>query len=677
MFRIGKIHTISRRAVTALITAVLLVTASGLLVVGLSVASLNRAAPAFRILDEPLAGSVTGAGWDLPSIPTANLLQDPSFEPYVVRKRMEILDSSGRILYVPAGEAESDLYGDGFFTGADVRIVSPSMQGMELRHSSRVSAYRIRRIGTFRTLATPAGAGAVPFLSDFAFSGGTLIAAGAEGTLLLGADDTLSAPVRTGATGTLTGVEADSEGRLYVCSDSGSLRDSANMSSWNAWSVPGTPVFRALALSDGLVVAVGDAGVVCAGRDGSVGRISVPSDADFNDVAGSGGAFVACGTNSTILMSANGLVWNVVEPEAGAIWRAVDAVGTRFVLVGTGGQVCVIGADRSLRQYTVGGMPDLVDVACLSEDLVAALDANGRIYLSQDGGAAWQPCGMEVSEEHLTCLAALDEAVLAGASEDGWAGLSRLVNEIELEETPSEEAVQTGDLLYLEKSTQVLPAGAKADGADRWHLAGGGTGQRIEGASAPTNGTGCMQLTLTPEAAREGQRAWMYQTITSEGEPSVFEQGQLYTVALWLRQENMTDREVLVWLSGRFESAGTVIGNVGNAWKKYTYTFLMPRAASGDAAGEIRLNIGLAGAGDLWGGRCLVRSGGRDAGRAGQRFCRGIRGDGLRPWSVWPSSASAHPDPKPVRGRTPPVTKPPSFRTRPCPHTPADRWTPR
>ena len=52
----------------------------------------------------------------------------------------------------------------------------------------------------------------------------------------------------------------------------------------------------------------------------------------------------------------------------------------------------------------------------------------------------------------------------------------------------------------------------------------------------------------------------------------------IYTIELWMRQEQIRDAAVQIWLSGAFQPIGTTINHVGSTWKKYTHTFVVPKS---------------------------------------------------------------------------------------------------
>ena len=133
MFRLWEFGRLRRRTllVAAATLAVVVGTGGGFLL--LAAGFLQARTPYFRITDAVAGSNVIGNGLDLRDVPTSNMLQDPSFEPLVFHQQLTALGGDGQSLYVSSEEAKSSLYGEGFFNGASVRVVSPADQEMTVR----------------------------------------------------------------------------------------------------------------------------------------------------------------------------------------------------------------------------------------------------------------------------------------------------------------------------------------------------------------------------------------------------------------------------------------------------------------------------------------------------------------------------------------------------------------
>ena len=116
--------------------------------------------------------------------------------------------------------------------------------------------------------------------------------------------------------------------------------------------------------------------------------------------------------------------------------------------------------------------------------------------------------------------------------------------------------------------------------------------------AAPTGG-GNNSLRLLGVSALSGSQAHYVSQIIPYSDGSPFQKNVLYQVKVWLKQDGISNNEVMAWISGEFVSTGTTFTDVGSSWRQYTYTFFLPSEASGADVGEIRFNIGFTGQGSL------------------------------------------------------------------------------
>ncbi|MBP7401304.1 MAG: hypothetical protein KBA30_01660 [Clostridia bacterium] len=604
MFRRWEKGRLRKRTVivTAATLAVVAATSGGIL--WMSARALYAQTPFFRITDSAASsGVVIGAGLNLGDIPSSNLVSDSSFEPLVFHQQLTALSGDGQNLVVSSEEAQSDIYGEGFFNGASIRVMSPADQNLVLRKSASVASYAVNRIGGFQEVRLPADLPDGLVFSAFTQQNDTIVAAGQRGTILVGLDTRSPVSVKTGTDGDLTGICAGPDSSLLVCSREGAVLHSTDAVAWTPWSVPSGTSLHAVAASDDGYVAVGSGGTVLAGSRGALTRVGVPTGADLKDVVWGDGSFLACGDRDTLLLSANGLVWTPLSTGSGTDWTCMDYRDGYFVAAGTDGQVCLVDGDRDLSRSVIPGASDLADIIFLSRRQIIALDSQGRFFVSDDGGKRWTATELEpgLRSNH---IAATAQDRIVSASDDGAVGTTRLVNIITLDTPLVEGTFQAGDLVFLEYAAQRLPDSWLPDGErgirESWNLSRTDAGERRDGDAAPGGGTGCMGLTVTADALRDGEAAFMSQVLVGEGENTRFTRGHLYSVEFWARQEGLESREVKVWLTGRFETVGKVVENVGGTWKKYNWTFLLPDAAANAQPGEIRLHIGIEDAGSVW-----------------------------------------------------------------------------
>ncbi len=604
MFRHWEFGRLRRRTLVVAAVTLAVVIGTGGLVLLFAARSLHARTPFFRVTDRvATGGNVIGTGLDLTDVPSSNLVSDASFEPLVFQLQLTVLDGDAQSLLVSSEEANADVYGEGFFNGAAIRVMSLTDQSMVLRKTATVATYGVNRIGGFQPVRLPADLpDGLTFLS-FTQQGDTIIAAGQRGTLLVGLDTQTPVSVKTGIEGDLTGICAGEDDGLLACSSDGSVLFSRDAVTWTAWTAPAGTSLHAVATSGREYVAVGRDGIILVGRDGIMTRAGSPSDAGLYDVVCGDGRYLACGEDDTVLLSSSGLAWSPVDVGGSADWTCADYRDGLFAVAGSDGQVCLVDPAGNPDRSVIPGATDIADITFLSRRQLIVLDEQGRFFVSDDGGDQWTATELEPGL-HADRIASTAQDRIVSAADDGSLGTSLLVNEISLDTPLVEGTFQAGDLVFLEFVSQRLPdsylTGGSADIVESWSLSRPDAGTRLDAMAAPDGGTGCMMLTVTPEAEAAGEAAFLSQVLVGEGESTRFENGRLYTVEFWLRQEDIVSRKALVWLTGRFETVGAVIENVGNTWKKYNYTFLLPASASNARPGEIRLNIGIEGAGKAW-----------------------------------------------------------------------------
>ncbi len=562
----------------------------------------------YTVSAEPVSTALTGVGISLGAIPSANLVSDPSFEPYVFRTALRVFSGDALSVTVSSEEASAGLYGEGFFKGAAVRILSATEDGFVLRKSGTVAAFGINRIGPFSESRLPQDLPKNAVVTDFGVFGDLVGATTQKGVFLLGIGTQSPALVETGLAGDLTGVCGTADGFLIV-SAKGEAAVSPDGQAWTAVPVEDPAPLRAVASASAVHVAVGDKGVLRLGVQGAFYAVVSGTDADLLDVAADAGRFVVVGEKGTVLVSGDGYLWKAATTDAldaKAAVRAVAARDGRFVAVGDNGLVLVSDDGATFRTALLDGAPDLVDVAMLNRSELVALDAKSGFWNSLDGGATWAASAIDTGMDCRVFDTDGKDLVLS-AGPAGVVGTTRLVARIQLDAPLAEGTFTAGDLCLLELSSAMPPAGYLGAGSDTvdatgpWILHGHATAERIAGEGAPGSGSGFLRLTADAEAdpGSTVDGAWISQRLVAEGGYSRLPKQVLCRVELWMRQTGTGSKTAKVWVSGPFPSIGATFERIGARWKKYSFTFLAPASADGITAGEVRLNVGFTGLGHL------------------------------------------------------------------------------
>lgn len=602
-----------------------------------------------QVLEEERRTPVLGGGLSLPSLPTANLAGDASFEPLTFHKSLTVHDGTASILLVSASEAEAAVYGEGFFEGADIRVTTPGEQGLVLKKTARVLGYHVNRIGPVQPAPLPEELPGGLRVLDFAVHDGTAAASMGRGLVLLGPDTQSPRVADTGLEGDLVGLAGHGAGAGFlVVSSAGKAASSPDGLSWQAWLTPGPAELTAVAVSDdSLAVAVGRGGTVWAGRDGVFHAVSTGIGADLLDVAWGGGRFLAVGTDGTLLLSSNGTVWTPVaesgtqDPEAPEhdppppVYRTVLHSAGTFVVAGDGGRMALSTDGRTFRTVFLPNRPDLAGVVALSPRHLIALAADGSFLHTLDGGATFEAARLDAGVPVDRFLLTGTDRILLSTTEGGI-GVSLLVTEIVLDSPLLDGTFRAGDRCQLELVAQDIPEGLLSTGGAE---SAGGTGSAIEAwdvggtaravrrmdESAPSGGIGCLSLSIpVPDTPGVLPVGYLSQVVARQGEDSPFLDGTLYQVEVWLRRTSPDPREILVWISGPFDPVGARFDNVGDAWRRYTFTFPATLPMAGRLDREVRLNFGVSGTVDLLVDRVFMGRSSDNAGTVPEAFARDL-----------------------------------------------------
>jgi len=161
---------------------------------------------------------------------------------------------------------------------------------------------------------------------------------------------------------------------------------------------------------------------------------------------------------------------------------------------------------------------------------------------------------------------------IVSADESGQIGIAPLVIEISLSQPLVAGSFAAGDLIFLELSSQEIRT------PDIWESFAAQTAERTL-LSVPDDGGLASLHLVAPDAAAPDDAVILSQVI----DPAALLRRQgsdIYTIELWMRQEQIRDASVRIWLSGDFQSIGTTIDHVGSTWKNIPIPLLFPKAWS-------------------------------------------------------------------------------------------------
>lgn len=550
--------------------------------------------------DQP---AVLGSGVNLEQAVSANFVRDSSFEPLIFKNALTLYGGDEDTLTVSSEEASAGLYGDGFFNGASARIMTMTPGGLSLKKIAKVTHYGINRVGVFQTLTLPADVPRNRALLDFVRHSQQSVAVGQGGLVIRNVAGQTVLSGSSGVTSDLIGVCALSGGFLAV-STAGDVIHSVDGAAWKPWTAISPASFTAIAASDqDLAVAVGMDGQILTGSNGYLNPVISGTEKNLRTIAYGLSTFIAAGDDGAILRSTNGLVWETLLSATDTDWHSVIYQDGRFLIVGSRGQIGLSDDGRTFSFLTVDSALAYVDAAMLSSQQLILLDSQGRFYISNDSGKSWQRSGIDTGMvSHRIELIGNDK--ILSADNAGHLGQAQIVAEIDLDSPLQGQAYQPGDLCFLEIGKNQIPGNYLGDEAERarttdpWQVQGSGSAERTSDEAAPSGGTSSMRVSAGLKTPAEASDTTILTQLINPGLIQSKPKNQVYRIDLFMRQDQISNRSVMTWVSGPFASVGTEFTNVGSAYKKYTFTFVLPNNVVTEQS-EVRLNISFSGPGTL------------------------------------------------------------------------------
>ncbi|HAL74876.1 MAG TPA: hypothetical protein DCM45_07315, partial [Clostridiales bacterium] len=562
------------------ITLLVILASAGLI----SLYALLQAGPAdlvtITINESASRSAVLGSGVSLSSAESSSILRDASFEPLIFRQTLTVYSGDETTLTVSSEDASAGRFGDGFFNGAAARVMTRTDDGLALKKTANVLNYGINRVGVFSEVNLPDDMPSRQAILAFARMGDVTVAVGENGLIISDVSSQAPEISDAGLTADLTGVCASDDG-FFACSAKGDLLFSPNGKTWQIIARYPDLVLRAIAATaEGSYVAAGDGGALVTGK-GLYSTVLQPLvETDLHDIVCSGNSFAAVGDGGTILTSQSGVIWQIASQQDDINWLAADYRGGRFVAAGTKSAVAISDDGNVFTLLDYRSETDAVDIIMLSRRQLIVLDRDGGFAVSNDSGTTWLKSVIETGmTSRVIALAGKDK--ILSADREGRLGLAQLVAEIQLDSSLRESQYRAGDLIYLEKSALTVPdsylsADISAEAfQDPWPHFGVGSASRVSNEFAPGGGEAAMLLSADPDIA--GEASIISQRL--QNSRIIGGKNAIYEAELWLKQANIDDRTVQVWLTGPFDPVGTTFTNVGTTWKKYNFTFILPAGA--------------------------------------------------------------------------------------------------
>lgn len=579
--------------------------------------------------------TVDGIGINLPYLPAANLLRNPSFENIQYDQVYTVSGGSANAVYVQSDSDADSVYLDDFFVGGTVRIMSLDQDGRFIpKLQAVITDFRINQLGVFTPLTVPSGAAEGQKVNSISSSSSLSVAVGDDGLLISDVTSSDPAIIDMGIAEDFVSSSCIMD-RFYAVTQSGSFVTSSDGKTWNSFApdVPGTYLIHTVSSLGKTGIAAGDSGVILLCSNGAVTSVPSGTAKALITSAGDGTSLVIGGMEGSMITTSNGLLFRELSSAEMPVfedtpdWLCSDYREGYFVFGGDAGQIALgsVSAETGLFSFVPlmaedeSGVPLSIEhILLLSAGEIIIMDQEGLMYCSNDRGGTWKLLSVDSTKT-------IDEIgqTTAGKiilSQGVTSQTTQLFTRIQFDEVQSDTVFQAGDMCFLERSApsqndqnqpvlnadssseQSITAGQTQTSAlispdNLWQCMGEAT--QISLQEAAPSGAGSSSLQMIGSPVDSGEQAHYVSQVIEYSDDTPFQESTLYQIKVWLKQDGIQNGEVMTWISGKFASAGTTFTDVGGAWRQYTYTFFLPTETAGTNPGEIRFNLGFAGEGVL------------------------------------------------------------------------------
>ncbi|MHB1484075.1 MAG: hypothetical protein ACYCYI_05370 [Saccharofermentanales bacterium] len=536
-----------------------------------------------------------GSGIDLDSIPTTNLLKDASFEPNVFREVFVVEDGDDKTFRVSNDQAKPGVYGEGFFTGASLQVVTNSKTGIQLRKSGKVKRYSPNQIGTFQKSPISGDIPSAGKLLDYATKSDTVIVVGEKGTIIKDSNKQSPTILNIGISTDIVSITNNAKS-FFACTKDGVVLTSIDGETWKTWRTPAKVGLNAIAASSDIVVAVGDKGTILTGNAGTLYFKEIGLEDDIADITYGNDMFVAVTKAGNIIYSPDGLIWSKISPQYAVPYTKIEYADTLFALLTQSGIVQIYPDIKMEPVRTSTPVIGVVSMTVISKSKILLLEKNNRIYQSDDKGITWSKSRITPpSNANIIGSVGAEEILCSTSIRNSY--ISRLVTEIEVDSALKEGSYQAGDMCYIDIEYPVLPNNYLVKPSpdmpnNEWVFYGAGDATKEISDGAPYDGVGVMKLSSLVEPGNTLNHATISQRLLKTGNFEGLSPSSFYIFSIWIKQDKLTAGTVKVWISGQFDSIGTEFTDVGTSWKKYSFKFLFPPNITGGQAADARINIG-------------------------------------------------------------------------------------
>ena len=465
----------------------------------------------------------------------------------------------------------------------------------------------MNQLGMWSELVKPSGIPEEVQIISCASSSSMTVGVGTSGTLI--SDMTSAEPklVDTGIKEDCVAISASS-GRFIAVTRTGDFLCSSDGINWTTVS-PQSRIYGSIHTGTSfgnLFIAAGDYGRIMVCSEDEVQEVESGTKESFQASACDGNVLLLAGDNGIIQVSANGIFFRelsaaeLTSSSSLIDWTAADTLDGRFLLAGHNGVVAVGSYDKKISKFSFseysakdenGKMIQTERAMFLPSGEILILDTSGDLYCSDLTFSFWIKLKTEMTSA-IDSISVLPTGRIL-LTQGNVAKLTQLYTEISVENPRSEIDLRAGDTCLLSVDT---PSVIPGESNGLWQLGGDHSLMSVQ-ETAPVNG-GKYSLRLTGDMSSSSETAHFISQRLVNANELVSNEGSIYEIKVWLKQEQITNSQVMIWLSGASKPLGTTFSDIGIGWRQYTYSFVLPKSIRD--VKDIRYNIGFLGQGSLY-----------------------------------------------------------------------------
>lgn len=565
-----------------------------------------------RVSDVSSGGVVHGMGLNLIDIPTGNYIKNASFENVASDQVFVVHEGEDNYAYLLMDSSQTGRYEDGDLVGGTVRVMALDENGQYFQKmESVVEAFKVNQIGVWRELLSidPLE---IDNIMSVKSSSSVSVAFSSQGKILagIGSAETIIIDLNTGSELLATsGVES----RFSSVYSGGVIATSSDGKTFNSFfpDVPFEERLNTVTSIGRVVVASGEKGVLAVLSDGKVSRLPNLSENDIRTSASDGTVMILAGDKGDLFTSSNGQLFrpisDVEKPNnsSNPDWACAAYGADRFVLVADNGLVWVGNHTGDGSQFIfseIFSSQPIIEEQIPKEVVVdqsgeiMLLTGSGQIYVLDSDNAVWKEASV-LTGGKAECFSSVPGGKVLIYSDNQIFSASLLLK-IQFSDALSDTELKSGDMCYISGSIPMFGEDTTEGAIGGWEFFGSNT-SAMAVVDAPSVG-GHTSLKLMGATTEDANNPRILSQVISQDSDDVFLSGAFYRADVWLRQEGVENGQVMMWLSGAFESVGTTFTDVGSGWRKYSFRFVIPSEMNAISTEPVRFNIGFNGAGVVY-----------------------------------------------------------------------------